>query len=299
MKNTTKAYLSASLYSIFAGCSFLFVKIALGYTNPIDLLFYRYLVSFIFVIILSIKYKDKLSLSKDRVLKLLPLSIFYPTLFFLFQTFGLQYTTSSEAGIFSALTPIFTLILASILIDEKTNTYQKISVLISVLGVIYITIKKSNGLEISNMKGIIFLILSTLSFSIYSIMLKSYTKEYNSMELSFTISTFGFIFFSILSLINRLKLGTISKIFLPLGNINFLMAIIYLGFLASLCTSLLTSYSLKTIKASQMSVFSNLATVISIIAGVIVLNEEVYYYHIIGSLMIIIGVVGVNFLKEK
>ena len=48
-----------------------------------------------------------------------------------------------------------------------------------------------------------------------------------------------------------------------------------------------------------MSVFVNLSTVISIEAGVVFLNESVFYYHIIGSFLIIIGVIGVNFLDEE
>ena len=48
-----------------------------------------------------------------------------------------------------------------------------------------------------------------------------------------------------------------------------------------------------------MSVFANLGTVISIIAGVLILNEDIFYYHIIGSVLIISGVLGTNFLGRK
>ncbi|NLJ99166.1 MAG: hypothetical protein GX320_07885 [Tissierellia bacterium] len=47
-----------------------------------------------------------------------------------------------------------------------------------------------------------------------------------------------------------------------------------------------------------MSVFSNLGTVISIIAGAVFLKEEIFYYHIIGSILIIGGVIGANFLDK-
>lgn len=48
-----------------------------------------------------------------------------------------------------------------------------------------------------------------------------------------------------------------------------------------------------------MSVFANLGTVISIVAGVVFLNESIYYYHIIGSVLIVGGVLGTNFLGMK
>lgn len=47
-----------------------------------------------------------------------------------------------------------------------------------------------------------------------------------------------------------------------------------------------------------MIVFSNLGTVISIVAGIIFLKEKIYYYHIIGSVMIVGGVLGTNFLDK-
>jgi drug/metabolite transporter (DMT)-like permease len=53
---------------------------------------------------------------------------------------------------------------------------------------------------------------------------------------------------------------------------------------------------LSKIEASKMSVFGNLATLISMIAGVIFLQEQLEYYHIIGAIMIIAGILGTNLL---
>lgn len=58
-------------------------------------------------------------------------------------------------------------------------------------------------------------------------------------------------------------------------------------------------YALSELESSKVSVFANLATVISIAAGVIFLKEEIFYYHIIGSILIIAGVMGTNFFGSK
>ena len=47
-----------------------------------------------------------------------------------------------------------------------------------------------------------------------------------------------------------------------------------------------------------MSVFSNLSTIISIAAGATLLNEDIFLYHIVGSTLIIIGVIGTNLFKN-
>ncbi len=293
-----KGYSAAIFHTIITGLSFLFGKIALESSNPLDILAYRYAVAFLGVIIFFIFKPVKLNYTKENIFKILPLTILYPLLFFSFQTFGLQYTSSSEAGIFLAMVPILTLIMADIFLKEKTTLLQKISILLSVIGVIYITLMKGSNLGFSNIKGIVFLIISTLAYSGYNVLARNLTKEFTSIELSYMMITISFISFNLLSIIRNLLYGTISNYFLPLQNLRFTIAIIYLGILSSLISSLLSNYALSKIKASEMSVFANLGTVISILAGVIFLKEKVFYYHIIGSILIIGGVLGTNFLDK-
>lgn len=61
----------------------------------------------------------------------------------------------------------------------------------------------------------------------------------------------------------------------------------------------MTNYILSKIEASKMSVFANLGTVITIVAGAVILKENIYYYHVIGSVLIVAGVLGTNFLDKK
>jgi drug/metabolite transporter (DMT)-like permease len=52
-------------------------------------------------------------------------------------------------------------------------------------------------------------------------------------------------------------------------------------------------------EASRMSVFANLSTIVSMTAGALFLGEEVTVYHLIGSVLIIAGVIGTNTLGRK
>src|SRR5699024_929942 len=95
-------------YSFIIGFSFLFVKIALTVANPFDVMAHRFTVGFIFAFIVTAFTKQLQKISWKDFLKILPLAIFYPTLFFLFQILSLQYIAVSEAGILQAMIPIFT-----------------------------------------------------------------------------------------------------------------------------------------------------------------------------------------------
>ena len=296
---SNRVYIAAVLYSTITGFSFLFTKIALRFADPMDILAYRFTASFIAVLIPILFKWINLSYNKEKIKRIAPLALLYPLMFFGFQTFGLQYASSSEAGILQASAPIFILILATYFLKEKTNIFQKLSIILSVSGVIYIVIMTGSSFKPTSLKGIILFLLSALSFSGYSVIARILTKDFSSIELSYIMIIMGFTCFSIIAIIKNLINGTMASFLAPLGNIDFIIAILYLGVLSSLVTSLLTNYILSKIEASKMSVFSNLGTVISIVAGVVFLKEQIFYYHIVGSVLIIFGVFGANFLDRK
>jgi len=299
MKHNKSAYFTALLYALITGNAFIFVKTAISNANPYDLLAYRFNASFLAIIILLAFRVIKVKYNLKRIIQILPVTLFYPIAFFALQTFGLKYLSSSEAGIFSAISPVLTLILASVLLKEKTTRLQKVSVFISVLGVVYIALMKGTSFKVNSYKGIILILLSALSFSCYSILVKKLSNKATGMESSVLMNFIGFLFFNIIAISKHSTNGSLSGFFIPLGNIKFVVSILYLGVLSTFLTSFLVNFTLSKLDASKMSVFSNLSTIINIVAGVIFLKEDLFYYHIIGSILIIIGILGTNFMVKK
>lgn len=119
-----QVYIGAFIYALIMGHSFLFTKIALESANPMDILAYRFTAAFIGIMIPRIFGWIKVKYTRESIRRIIPIAILYPLLFFGFQTTGLQYTTSSEAGILSAAAPIFTMILASYFLDEKPQPFK-------------------------------------------------------------------------------------------------------------------------------------------------------------------------------
>jgi drug/metabolite transporter (DMT)-like permease len=294
--NNSLAYAAAIIYALVIGFSFLFVKLALTVSDPIDTLAHRFTASFIAISLPVLLGRIQLNFNLQDIRRILPLALLYPAMFFGFQISGLVYTTSSEAGIILASTPIFTLFLATYFLKEKTNPRQSISLAVSVAGVIYILVMKGISFENTQMTGTLLLLLSSLSFAGYSVLARPLTQQFKPLELTFIMLLIGFLTFNLLALLRHGLDGTIGQYFQPLTNQVFLVSIFYLGVLSSLGTSWLSNYALSKIEASKMSVFGNLATLISMIAGVIFLQEQLEYYHIIGAIMIIAGILGTNLL---
>lgn len=292
-------YGAALLYTIITGLSFIFGKIALEGAPPLDLLAHRFSASFIVVLILLLLGRVKLKFTFKQLLKILPLAILYPLLFFAFQTYGLQAATAIEAGILTATIPIFTLIMATLFLKEKTNIYQIGSIVASVAGVIYITLKKSSSVEVSSVRGIILILLSTLSFAGYSVLARILTREFSSLHLALVMIIISFVTFNAVAVTKHAVSGTLPLFWKPLKDFKFVISVLYLGILSTLVTSFLTNFVLSKLEASKMSVFANLGTIVTIIASVIILKETLYYYHILGSVLIIGGVLGTNFLDRR
>lgn len=299
MSENRNAYIAAIIYAFVIGLSFMFVKVTLTVASPIDILAHRFTFAFIGIVIIMVMTKNKLIMNMQDLLKILPLAILYPIAFFTFQVLGLAKISSSEAGIIQATIPIFTLALAGLLLKEKATRDQLVSVSLSVLGVIYLLMMNGANTTTGNVIGSGFILLSAIATSLYNIFARGLTKKYSLLALTYVMTLCGFVIFNGMALGSHMMNGTLNEFFKPLTHAHFVFAILYLGILSSLGTSYLSNYALSKLEASKMSVFSNFATLITILAGVLFLQEDFHLYHLIGGIMIIIGVIGTNYFGRK
>jgi drug/metabolite transporter (DMT)-like permease len=62
--------------------------------------------------------------------------------------------------------------------------------------------------------------------------------------------------------------------------------------IASVLGFFFVNYALSQLPAHVSSIYANISTIVSVIAGYFFLNEPVGIYHIIGGILIITGVYG-------
>lgn len=292
------AYLLAVLNAVIIGFSFLFAKMALEQGTPLDTLTFRFAASFLVMSVpvafgwVKLRYRGK------PLHKLLLLSLTYPLAFFTLQAFGLLHASSAEGGILYAFTPVVTMLLAAMFLKETTTLLQKLSIFLSVFGVVFIFVMKGGGLDLSNMLGITLLFLTCIAFASYSVFARSLSKQFSPSEISYFMLGLGFVTFLVVSLLDHASANTMDRFFAPLASGTFLVSILFLGIVSSLITALTSNYILSKMEASKMSVFSNLSTIVSMLAGALFLGESITVYHVIGSVLIIAGVVGANKLGD-
>ncbi|WP_376774533.1 DMT family transporter [Paenibacillus eucommiae] len=299
MNPLRKAYSAAILYAVIIGFSFIFVKLTLAVSHPVDMLAHRFTISFGIALLLVFAGNNRPRFKLGDILRLLPLAIFYPSLFFAFQAYGLFYISSSEAGIIQATIPILTMIMAAYFLKEHSTLLQISCIFLSVLGVVYIFVMKGAHMSPGDFKGSVFILLSALSSAAYNVIARKMSRKYRAMDITVMMMGIGFVVFNSMSIVRHVSEGSLGQYFEPFADLTFVVSIIYLGVMSSLVTSFLNNYALTYMEASQMGVFINFSTLVTIAAGVVVLKEQLAYFYFIGAIFIIGGVVGTNVLALK
>ncbi len=288
--------LSGLGYSSIFGFSFMFTKNALEEIAPFHLLAFRFTIAALFLSILWLLGTIKLNYKNKDIKILILLAITQPVLYFIFETNGINRTTSSEAGLIISLIPVVVTILAAIFLNEKPSRKQLLFILLSVLGVLFIVLMKGTLNVNSNYLGMLLLGGAVLSGAFYNILSRKSSINFNPLEITFVMMWTGAIVFNLFILIN-LDFN-LNNYFSPFLNLNLVIPVIYLSILSSITAFFLLNYTLSRITAFEAAVFTNLVTVISIFAGIIFRNEPFYWFQIVGAIMIILGVWGTNYLGK-
>ncbi len=286
-------YISGLLFSTIFGFSFMFTKEALEVISPFQLMGYRFLTAGLLVNILWIVGILKINVTFNKIKYLLLVTIAQPVLYFIFETTGMNYTTSSEAGLLVSLIPVVVTILAIFFLNEKPGGIQSIFIILSVAGVIFITIMKSSTEVSGNFLGMALIGGAVLMAGVHNIMSRKLSVDFSPEVITYFMMTVGALVFN--TILFSITPTNLNNYFEPLSNTQVLIPILYLGVLSSVLAFFFVNYTLSKLPASQSAVFANFATVVSILAGVFIRHEPFYWFQVIGAIMIIIGVWGTNY----
>lgn len=287
-----KVYGSAVLFSLIVGFSFLGVKTCVSVATPLETLTFRFNFAFLATLIAVLFGLVKINLSGKPKKKLALTAGLYLG-FMVLQTIGLVFSTSIESGIIFAIIPILAKVIASVFLKEGTNWKQNVFVCMSVAAVITMFVLGASDITV-NAAGLAILLLSSVSMACSNVMMRYVRGVYKPFEISFFITGGGCFLFNLATIMTGLQNGTLGDYLVPLSHLEFVLATAYLGIPSTLISALIMAYMLAHMEAVKATIFGNLSTAISIVAGVIVLGEPLQPYHIVCTLLIIAGVIGLS-----
>ena len=140
--------------------------------------------------------------------------------------------------------------------------------------------------------------MAIISYALYSTFIEK-ANEYTSVEITYMMLILGSVVFTNFAIIEVIVAKNITNlIFLPFKNSSFLIAIFYQSVGCSVLAFFLYNVAIVKIGVNRTSSFVGVSTVVSIIAGVLLLGEKFSNYQAIGVIIIITGVYIAN-VKEK
>lgn len=288
MKNRTKALLAVMIGNSIFGFSFLFSKIALEITIPSVMLAVRFLMAFVVlnVVVWIGKMTKKLEFNlKGKPLKdVLLLAIFQPVIYFVAESYGITYTSSAFAGTIIAVIPIAGILCDVFVMHNKVSGKQVVCSLGSVVGVIITTLDAQNMK--SSFMGLALLLIAVIAGALFYVFSKKSSDHFNPLERTYVMFAAGSLVYFVIALIECK--GKYREIVLPaLTEPMFWGCILYLSVVSSVVAFLLLNFGSAHVSVSEASIFANLTTVISIVAGVVFVNEVFTLWQILGAGMIV------------
>ncbi len=268
---------------IFWASAFAGIRVGLKAYSPGNLVFFRFLTASLVLLAYAIITHMPLPERKD-----LPAIFFLGfmgiTVYQLALTFGELKVTAGSASLLIASGPIFTAILAMLILKEKIKPWGWAGILISFLGVSLVARGEGEGIKFEPAAFLI--LLAAISTSFYFVLQKPYLKKYSPLKFAtYAIwsGTFFQIFFSH-GLLQNIKNAPIEAT----------LAIIYMGIFPAALAYITWAYVLSRIPASLAGSYLYLSPVLAILIAWIWLGEMPLFLSLVGGALALTGVVIMN-----
>ena len=281
---------------VLYGMSYVFTKQATLSASALSLLGWRFVLAFFVMSILVIIGVINVDLKGKSIRPLLLVALFSPVIYFIGETVGISNTTASESGVFLACIPVAALIASTLILKKKPSKLQIIGILITLAGVL-VTVFAVGATSSFSIVGYAFLLMAVVSYALYCVFVDK-ADSYSGMEITYMMLAAGAIVFAVLALVEAFINRNIGHLLtLPFKETDFMIAVIYQGIGCSVFAFFLSNVAIAKIGVNRTSSFIGVATVVSIVAGVLLLHENLSIGQIIGAVVIIIGVYTANAKK--
>lgn len=281
-----KTILSVITTLILWASGFIAIGIALKNYSPLHIALFRFLIASVTLLLMTVFYPVRWPLRQD-LLRIFLTGFFGIAAYNISLNYGKQFVTASAASFVVNTVPIFTTLLSTVFLRERTSLISWFGIVLSFIGVSVIGVGES-GLHLN--MGALILLGTAICQSLYFIIQRSLLLRYTSFEVVCYAIWVGtlcmFVFLpSLLAEARQASLMTTG-------------AIIYLGLFPSVAGYLCWSNVLSKLPASKAANFLYLIPGLTILLAYIWLRELPTTTSLVGGLLALGGVIVVNVMNS-
>jgi drug/metabolite transporter (DMT)-like permease len=290
-KNT--AYIFLILATLFWSGNFIVGKVAsLFEIPPFTLNFYRW--TFAWLILAPFTLKEIVR-KKDHILQniklIFILGITSITIFNSIVYYSLNFTQVISGVLMISTIPVMIIFFSWVFKIEKTNIYQILGVILSLIGVAIIVTKANINLliNLNFNKGDLWMVVAMFSWAMYSTLLRKKKFELSQLSLLEVIISAGLILLIPAYLI-EMYLGFKLNINLP-----FILTLSYVALFPGLASFICWIKGIGVIGSNRAGIFLHLMPIFSTVLAILIFKEKFMNFHLFGAIFIVTGI----FLSSK
>lgn len=286
MSKQTKANLMMVIITTFWGLSYVFMKMGLESMGAFTIITLRFLIAFFITGTIFYKKFRHLSWSVIRSSIILGSFLF---LVFLFVTTGVNYTTATNAGFMVSLTVPFVPVINAIIVRQFPERSVQIGLFVTLLGIFLLTMANANSFSLNY--GDILCIFAALSYAIHIIVTERLARKHDPITLGvLQLGVTGGIAFLLAMIFETPSLPNSRQAWI---------AILGLGILCSAIGFVGQAVAQKYTTATLTSLIFALDPVTAAIFAVIFLQEIFTTKHLLGSALVILGIMLAQLNKQS
>ena len=208
---------------------------------------------------------------------------------------GIPHVTPMDCSVLSAISPVYTMIIAAIVLKEPITWQKAGGVAISFAGIIYLIVSRTSaaGTTETSLFGILMLILNSLSFSMYLGIFKPLIGKYSVVTFMKWIFLFAFV---VSAPFSAREIVTLDWSAIPAVQ---LAELAYLIFCATFITYFLIPVGQKRIRPTLVSMYSYVQPIIAIVISITIGMEVLTWQKVLAAIMVFGGVVVVSYSKSR
>lgn len=218
----------------------------------------------------------------------------FPTLMYL----ALNYTSATNAVLINGTSPLMTVILSALFLQEAIRFNLILGTLTSLIGV-GIVISNGSLAKLTSLEfnlGDIIVLFNVIIWGIYSILGRIATRQQSSLSATAYSIWIAIPFLLIASIFEWQQSP-------PKPSIELTISVLYIGIFASVFAFLAWIESVRRAGPNQAMAFYNMLPVYGIILSMLFLGEDPTRYHLIGGALVVGGglvvVISNSTSKEK
>lgn len=283
MKNTIIGSLFLIIASSIWGGMYVVVKVVVSVIPPLELVWIRYLIALVALVIIGLVTKQKWKIKKKHIGLITAISIVGYVISIVTQETGTMLSSAQMGAIITSTTPAFMVVFASLILKERLTFKKAISVSLATIGVIIIV--GIDDINMSSMLGGISLIIAALTWALMSVLIKCLPSGYSQIIVNIYATLIAFVVLTpfVITKLTKLNLAELT-------NPSIWGGLLYLGIVSTAIAFLLWNRGLQLLNASGGGVFFFFQPVVGTLLGWLILGETISITFWFGSFLILLGV---------